>query len=232
MDIKMYLEYQNIDGELVAIEKEVQESAEAIECFSLKKALTESTEQIKKLELESRDINNKYAKLKDSILELANSLNELTDMANEIDDIKEIEFYIKKASTVKDSLLEQSRMIQSIEKDVDRIQKIYTSTMENGGKQQKAFNEALQKFNALRDMKGESAKEIKEKLAKIAEKLSPKFIEKYNQLRSSKKLPALVVLNDNRCGRCMMDLSSDTLTVLKKEGIIECPNCGRFIYVE
>ena len=50
--------------------------------------------------------------------------------------------------------------------------------------------------------------------------------------REAKKFPVFVALISNKCGGCRMEISASKLGQMKTNeyGVIECENCGRFIY--
>ena len=66
----------------------------------------------------------------------------------------------------------------------------------------------------------------------IREKIDAKLFEKYAQKREGKHFPVFVALAANKCGGCRMEISASKLSSMKTNqyGVIECENCGRYIY--
>ena len=54
----------------------------------------------------------------------------------------------------------------------------------------------------------------------------------YLQKREGKLFPVFVELTATKCGGCRMEISVSKQAKLKADGMIECENCGRIIYVK
>ncbi len=72
---------------------------------------------------------------------------------------------------------------------------------------------------------------LKKKLAEVQAGIPETLLSRYQEARRHANNP-LVPLDGNRCSGCHMELASAGLTKLKNQGIAECENCGRLIFIQ
>ncbi len=73
---------------------------------------------------------------------------------------------------------------------------------------------------------------VKEQRDQYTQKIDKALINKYKNIRSNRS-PVISTLLQDRCGGCNMSLASLVLqNVKEKKRIIECENCGRFLYYD
>ena len=237
--IKLFLEYQDTDMQLFAIEKELKGSQERKDYALLKKAVSDANEQVQRLDRECEELIHSYNKTKGAVDKIIAEVNELTEASQSIgDSVEEYDFYIKNI----DKLLAQ---LESMEQDLSRLVKSmedkrreFEKLMDYGRKITVKLREAQTKYRELEASKKDEAKPITEKLASMEKELDEALLKTYKQLRSMKPFPIVVPrIGDERrgysCRGCGMELPETSRHALQSAGdYVECPNCHRIVYVD
>ena len=72
---------------------------------------------------------------------------------------------------------------------------------------------------------------LKKALEEVQATLPETLLSRYKAARQHAN-NAIVPLENDRCSGCHMEIASAGLTRLKNQGIAECENCGRLVYVK
>ncbi|MDD4839405.1 MAG: C4-type zinc ribbon domain-containing protein [Clostridia bacterium] len=228
------LEYQRIDADLVTIEDAIKNSSERVRVYNYKLKLDEATEMVKRLQAESADVVAQYERIAQKANELVAKITELEGIIGKADDLNEVEYYTKMLSGLIDELSQIERDVNKDMSKADNISFEYKKTWEQGQKATTAYKNARIEYEKLKMERSIEAKPLADELSKLTKVIEPRMLEIYKGLRANKKLPAFVEYQpeDKRCGRCFMDIPSDTQGKLKKAGdYAECPNCHRALYI-
>ena len=97
-------------------------------------------------------------------------------------------------------------------------------------KRTSVFKKIASKLEKSANKKAEKEK-IEKELEILKRRIEPSIMDRYMQMREDKKFPILVPLVNNSCGGCAMALPNARLDLLKKDGVLECENCHRIIYI-
>ncbi len=73
---------------------------------------------------------------------------------------------------------------------------------------------------------------VKKELEKLAAKIDPEVLKKYQMKRSERIFPIICAVTNNRCPKCGMELSIVGKEKVSGGGVTECDNCHRFLYQE
>ena len=230
--LQAILNYQEVDRELYALEREIAGSSERKEYVKWKKFLEGAPEKLDGMEskanglkAEAAAIVEKYEKAEE-ILKDFDSLDELVDGG------ADISFYKKKAQSVFEQLkklkFELNELVKAIKETDEEYQKLKKQVIAA----QKYYREAADKYNTVKASKDDVRKEIEGKLAKLAKDVSPEVLEKYKGKRKEKIFPIVGKLTDKRCPFCGMDLPIVAVNKLTGGETIECDSCHRIIYKE
>jgi predicted nucleic acid-binding Zn-ribbon protein len=139
---------------------------------------------------------------------------------------KEIENLKKQINNLEDEILNlmiQSEEIDSKKKDVTlELQKL-REEFEN---KKKILEEEI---NSLKEEIMNLANDISEKRSKIPEQ---ELIEFDNLLKSKNGRAIARVINKEICEGCRLSIPKAVLEKVKKGDIVNCPNCGRILWLE
>jgi len=74
--------------------------------------------------------------------------------------------------------------------------------------------------------------QIKGELKKLAAKLEPEVLKRYEVKRSERIFPIICCVANERCSKCGMELSIADKEKIARGEVTECENCHRFLYKE
>lgn len=233
MNIKNILAYQDEERKLIKIQRELKESVEAKKVMKIRKENSEYIEELTKLD-NMASINMKaYERCEENLVVLTKEFEEIKGAIADVDDIKECEFYVKK-------LNELQGKIEAVSRDLDR----YSRDIENGVKTAQNYHakvistgsnyvKANNAFKELKNSKAGEVKLIQDNMNSLREKCESKLVEIYDKERKANLFPVFVKFQEpNKCQGCGMDFTNDVVDKLKKDQIVECPNCGRIMYID
>ena len=230
--INKLVEYQELDKKLKKIKKETATESSAVVLEKLNKTI--------------KDCQNKILELEEKSKELLQSLNKLLEVEKkgvsyvakcekmDIEKMSEAElkdFDAKTTQTAK-QLAELDTRISAHNAEVKKVVLDYKMY-------RKKILDAKEKRESLKvesDSKTEQDKpqleDIREQLVKLEKEIEPAKLAKYKALKQDGIFPVIVPLVDKRCGGCRMELSTSALDKLKTNGMHECEQCRRLIYIK
>lgn len=233
MNINNILAYQDEERKLIKIQRELKESVEAKKVMKIRKENSEYIDELTKLD-NMASINMKaYERCEESLAVLVKEFEEIKGAVGEVNETKECEFYVKKLNELLGKIeslsKEMDRYSRDIESGVKMAQNYHSKVILTGSNYVKANNA----FKELKNSKAAEVKAIQDNMNAIKEKCDKKLVEIYDKERQANLFPVFVKFQEpNKCQGCGMDFTNDVVDKLKKEQIVECPNCGRIIYID
>lgn len=235
MNLKPLLEYQEIDKKLYELENELRNSEEAKEYFGLSKRLNAAQNELLSLESKAEELITGFDKVNENMLAAEKELNEIQSNLNGInkEDFSEMNFYHKRVERLISIFDGYEKEGRKLKQNIAEIKEGVQKTLKQGQSLSEKTKAAKAAYDELKKSIIPKANEFMTELQKMEKDIEPKALAAYKKLRDDKKFPAVVKYADGRCIRCGMDIASDMQVKLKNSGdCIECPNCGRIIYVE
>lgn len=230
--LQAILNYQEVDRELYALEREIAGSDERKEYVKWKKFLANAPEKLDGLESKANALKAEAAALVEKYEKAEETLKDFDSLDELIEGGADIAFYKKKAQSVFDQLkklkFELNELIKAINESSEEYQKLKKQVIAA----QKYYRDASEKYEAVKATKEDARKEIEGKLAALAKDIAPEALEKYKGKRKEKIFPIVGKLNDKRCPFCGMDLPIVAVNKLTGGETIECDSCHRIIYKE
>ena len=232
MELDKMLQYQKTDIVVYRLEREYQQSKERELLVRCKKAFEDKKNTLIGL---SKELDNTLAtinKLSETIDELVKSGSEWNGFdANAVATEEELAKIEKEFADYEAKVTELSKELTKAVKKEDEIayeNKRLHEEMEVLNNDFKHLNGLLKKKEA--DML-EKAKPHVKILKTLVPDIDKKLFEKYQELRKSRKMPAIVPYNDGCCGGCGMDISIEVGKKLVNPcDLAECTHCGRIVY--
>lgn len=231
--MKDILEYQRLDGQLRQIEKQINESNERKTYARIRGVWADFQEQVKKMELRSRELNILLENASKTMAEKTKLLNEYNASAAEAADLQEIDFMLKKLADVEKALNQAERDIKSVVSEAEEISGKYDNFRSKLPAVQAQAKEARAKFEELQDSRREEIAVLRAQLKEIAKSLPQGLTEEYEKLKRQGIYPPYVPLRgSNQCSGCSMELPMGQVYSLNENGTIRCEHCRRIIYKE
>ena len=234
MKFDKILEYQKIDQDIIALEETVNNSEERRNYVIMKKRLTDSSDLIKKLTEEANALMGSFASLQKELDELKGKLDEYDGVVEDVQDIVEAEYHLKGVNAICSDIAKLEKELTQSSKKLDEINEKYKATWDKGIKENAACGAAKTKYLELVAKYKPEFDQLSAQRDALKGEIDPKFIDIYNVLRNSKKMPAFVPYDKKMpgCPRCGMSLENATLSELNAPGdYVECPNCRRILFI-
>ena len=225
------VDLSNIDKEL-----ENHGTLEAEINKSLNELLKEEEENKKTIEaLEEEVKSNKQKKLKSELhlSELSQKLKEIDKRSNIVKNEKEVRALQLEEDITKEQINfanEEIERFDRIEKaKKEEIAKLKKTNEEIEQKIKKAKEESRQEIEDLENRR----KELYEKREKLVSKMPHKIHTFYQKIKRWAGNTTVVEVKKQACSGCHMRLNDRVYAdVIKSEEIINCPMCGRILYIK
>ena len=230
---KKILEYQKIESDIVALETELSKSGDREKAAQIQQSLKNQHSRLIVLETNAKRVNDSYSKAIAKYEEYNKKLEELEKQVSVVDSDK-VELYEKAykdfaavANALEKEITKMHGEIQSISREYEEIIKKSKSDREK-------FDKYKATYSKLKATIEPQIEDAKKKLAAVQKEIDAKLLAKYNQKRDGRIFPVFVRLNVNKCGGCRVEIPASKMGEMKTNefGVIECENCGRYIYSE
>ena len=226
------LEYQELDKKLKRLKKDSNSASADKLVENLNKVIKDSQNKILELEETSKKLLETLKKLMEVQKKGISYVEKCNQMS--IENMSEAElkdFDVKTSQTAK-QLAELDSRISAHNAEVKKVVLDYKMY-------RKKILDAKEKRETLKAESSEKTQsnepeidEVKKQMAKLEKVVEPAKLAKYKALKQDGIFPVVVPLVDKRCGGCRMELSNSALDKLKLNGVHECEQCRRLIYIE
>ena len=221
------LRYQQIDGELRKLEKELAQLPERKKAAELQNDLKAGQTRLAVVEQNAQKASENFSKAKAYYDDLFIKIETLSKTIAEADLDKVRELQRAKSNFY--------QMIEKLEKELSKINaqltmvnNEYNSIIKNAKLAKTQLDTLKIKFNESKQKLEPQIEKLKADLAAQAKKVDKTTLEKYNNKRES-KLPVFVKNINGTCGGCRMAISASKMREFNSSVYIECENCGRII---
>lgn len=228
--IEELLNYQAIDSNLRKIELALAGSEEKKKAVTAKKYLEGVEDNLAKLESRSSDLLLAYQKVEEDLNKLKEQESEFVKAGEEVNDLNGVEYLTKKIDEISAQIKQLGASATKIGEEIQNVLKEYSNLKSSTKLAQVQLQENAEKYKELKNSYQEEMDKIKAELTKLAKKVDPSLMERYNLKRNNKIYPVVYEVNGEVCGACNMQLSMSELNKLKNGEIIECDQCGRLLY--
>lgn len=227
--INELLKYQEVDGQLREIERELGKSEERKKAVEAKKYLDTVEESVNKLDARAGELLVAYENVLKEKEQLEEQKEEFKKALEGIEDETGANYLIKKVDKLMDKIKSATATLKKIMEEFNAIAKGYVQIKNKTKEAQEQYRENGQKYNEFKASFKDKQDKIKGELEQIKKKISPELMEKYQRKRENKMFPILYEVGDGICGRCNMEISLSEVNKLKNGEVIEC-QCGCLLY--
>lgn len=230
-------EYQAVELKKEALEREVINTPARTKLNKLHGFLTEQQNAISRTQREIVQRQTALERLQDQVEKLLNRVelerSEFDEMQNDEEcTAEEMTECRHNHERLLDELAAVRREISDLVKWLDSAVKEYKDTRNKAGKAKKEYD-TLRVVCEEEYAKSEgSRKEADAAVAALAANVDPALLERYKRVKRNHTVPMAKVEN-NQCGGCNMSLPMVVVKrVQSSDGLVECENCGRILYVD
>lgn len=230
MDLKSILDYQKRDAELIKLERSLNSSENKKTFTQMISVVKDAQNQSASLEIQAGELLKNYDSLKKTLVDNIKSAEKLAGKNMETLSLEELENFQNLAGVISKNLqilekklLNSAENVRNMLTGFEQAKKKYNTAKDKYNKHKELYEQEEQKLKPLAEQK---TKEIKE----LEGELDAKLLAKYKQKRQDRIYPVFVPCIEKTCGGCRMELPSASISLLKKDGILECEHCRRIIY--
>ena len=233
--LQKLMECQRVENEINQVENELRNSP-------VRKKLLHARNYIV-------NAQNNYKQMENDVVELHAAMEELAHRyeanrakaesesvhyaaADEESDLADVQDMEREAKEIADALARNENDLQALIKRLANIDQEMKKMAANLPRARQDYA----KMKAIYDKELASVQAKTEPLKKELEAaqaaLPETLLARYNQARQQAGSNPIVPLENDRCSGCHMELASAGLTRLKNQGVVECENCGRLVYIK
>ena len=191
--------------------------------------LKDTQVKLASLEANSKALNAQYEKAVAVFNEFATKLDKLAkEVEGAVGDADEYKELIKKFSEDAEKL---DAHISTLAGRINAVARDATALVRNAGvakNNMMVYKVAYEKEKAKLEPE---INKLKEQLNAQKALVKPELMAKYQAKAGGKFSDVFVSEFNGNCKRCGMNIPASKMASLKNNGIIECENCGRYIYL-
>ncbi len=226
------LQYQQLDGELNRIERELRKNESFVKRRQYKAASQECEETINRLDARALELKNQLAQAQQTVQNITEIIEDHSREIGSLEDEDELNYMNKK-------LNEQLAELNNVEKEIKRI-------LRDGEDISKAFDEASAKlprlvagfrkcdeeFNKAAAEVKPRVNEIRTRQAELKKSIDENIFNIYKKVADGGLYPVFVPLEDGtRCGGCRMEMPKAQVDAqFAGKTYMRCEHCGRIIF--
>ncbi|MFZ1321648.1 MAG: C4-type zinc ribbon domain-containing protein [Ignavibacteria bacterium] len=229
--LKNFLKLREIDEELTDIEEEKGDLP--FEINSIKEKLKDLSGSIDARKERLSNLTDEVNSLKDENSSFEDRISKYDEQKFNVRSNTEYDEITKAIEGLFDTVEKNEKKIKEINKEVEGLS-------ENSDKNENLLKELTEdldekesQLNELNDqfMQDESA--LREKRAKLVEKLEPKYVQMYERINGNYKGEATAIVRNGNCSGCYNSIPPQRVIEIKTaENIYTCQSCGRILISE
>ncbi len=226
------LTYQQLDGELNRIERELRKNENFIKRRQYKAASQDCEETIARLDARAADLKTQLAQAQQTVQKITEVIEEHSREIGTLEDVDELNYMNKK-------LNEQLNELSAVEKEIKRIvregEDIAQSFDEASSKLPRlvaGYRKCDEEFNkAAAEVKPRVA-EIRARQAELKKVIDENIFNVYKKVSDGGLYPVFVPLEEGtRCGGCRMEMPKAAVDAqFAGKSYMRCEHCGRIIF--
>ena len=224
------LKYQQLDQEIVRLEGELGQNGDRKNAIKMQQLLKDYQAKLMELNKSSEKLAEDFEKYRGIFNQMAENL-EVVNKNLAIKDEKKIDGLIEASDAITNNLLRLEKKLSAIINDCNSVQAEYASIMKNARTAKTNLEKYKEGFANSKAQTEKKIEEIKKELETLSKSVDKTLMAKYKQKRSDRANVFVEEIN-GRCGGCRMEISASKKAKLKLEGMIECENCQRIIYIK
>lgn len=228
-EILRLIELQNLDLEILKIEKAVQEIPQ-----SLQKAQKEKDQLFNKIEhfknlieektkqknLFEEELKQEYQRLKSTQARLV-----------QIRGTREYQLLLREIEEIKKANKQKEEEILKLMEEIEKLEQEKRKLEEEFAKVEEIFNQEKQKFDDYcTQLNQEKAKLIEQRIS-LSKKIPARLLKKYELLRERKGGIGIAPVDNYVCEGCHMAIPPQLYNEIQRDNrYYECPHCKRLIF--
>ena len=226
-------QFMQVDMEADRFESKMRQSENRQKLLKQRNFLMEQQANMKKIEADIAAMQDRLEAVNDEAQRLEKQLDALTAEieANPPKSIEDAEKSIQAMEKMNDTLSHYEQELSKIRKDSEIRDRQQKEIRVRAARTKVEYDQLKQVYD--KEYKADLAQlqQLRAGTEKAAQMVDPALLERYRAIKQH-CTPPMAKLVAGQCAGCFMALPSATLLKLKEgDGIVECDNCGRIIYM-
>ena len=223
------IKYQEIDINIKKLENELRSSVNRKNAADMQQYLKDSQAKLVSLDANAKALAEQYTKAtaiyNDFATKLENLIKEIDNApADKVETLSAMaEKFSADAVKLDNHISTLQGRMNAVARDVDAI-------MNNAKKAKSNLEIYRNSYMKEKEKIEPELNKLKQELVVQKAKVPADLLAKYNTKADGKILDIFVPEINGRCKGCRMEISAGKISTLANNGIIECENCGRYIY--
>ena len=221
------LRYQEIDGQIRKLERELAELPERKKAIDLQTSLKSGQARLQIVEQNAQKSVENFSKAKSYYEDLLLKVETLSKLIAEasLDKVKELQQAKNNFYQMLDKL---EKELNKINAQLTMVNNEYNGIIKNAKQAKTLLDDVKVKFATAKQRLEPQIEKLKADLSNQAKKVNKALLDKYNAKKDN-KFPVFVKNINGNCGGCRMAISASRMRDFTAQGYIECENCGRII---
>ncbi len=235
MDFTTILDYQKLEGAIQKFQDDFQKTPIYREYAEATKAYNNVVASFRDLQAKLESYSRDYQKVESDYDAVTKELDKVIAKSKEAKEIEEITEYVNKLNALSDKLEKLSLTCDKLLDQISKTRKIYDEVYKEGAVKQGEKNRIKDLYNDAKKVVDANVAKCMAVMEQIDGQLTPEAKGLYNKVKASNvKFPYIVEqkLGNEYCARCIKFIGQ-FIGPLKKSGdYIECPECGRILFIK
>lgn len=223
------IKYQELDIKVKKLDAELKSSANRNNAIEMQQFLKDVQTKLVSLDNNAKALSEQYEK---SVAVYNEFIKKLDNLVKEVDSangeksaslVAVIEKFSNDADKLENHISSLQGRMNAVSRDVDNLMNNAKKAKHNLEIYKAAYAQEREKIEP-------QITALKADLVKQRSKVSPDLLEKYDAKADGKISDIFVPEINGRCKGCRMEISAGKMSLLNTNGIIECENCGRYIF--
>lgn len=228
--LQAILKYQEMDTKLYKLERELASSEERKEYVKFKKFLETAPEKLDAMEVKANALKTEAAEITKKYEKAEGTLKDFEHLDELVTDGADIAFYKKNVQAIVEQLKKLKSDLTTLINNIKAVDSEYQKLKKQVISAQKQYQEAAEKYKAVKTSKDAEKKEIEKVLADLCKEVPEELMTIYQTKRKERIFPVVGEIVGKRCPFCSMEPPLAARSKLSGGGRIECDNCHRIIF--
>ncbi len=226
------LTYQQLDGELNRIERDLRKNENFVRRRQYKAASQECEETISKLDARAQDLKNQLAQAQQTVRRITEVIDEHTREIGTLEDVDELNYMNKKLNEQLSELNAVEKEIKRIIREGDEIAKAFEETSAKLPRLVAGYNKCNEEFNKATAEVKPRVNEIRAQQSELRKSIDDNLFNIYKKVADGGLSPVFVPLEGGtRCGGCRMEMPKAIVDAqFAGKNYMRCEHCGRIIF--
>ena len=237
-NLQQLWQYQQMDMELDAYRRKVQDTPTRKQLLKLKRFLQNSQSKISDAESKAAiqqntltELNAQSKRLMEEVEEISKDIGYYSECDDSELDQKLVAGLVKNSEKVSEAAANVRSEIAKIREEIVQTDKLIREILQKMRTAKAEYDQLKVQYDGEIAAGSGELKKLEQKVAQAGKELPAEVLADYKRIKSIRPTP-VALLQDNRCDGCKIGLPSGVAASVKNsDKLVHCENCGRILIV-